>query len=261
MSNIHKTAIIEDGASIADNVTIGPFSHIGSEVTIGSGTEIMSHAVISGNTTIGENNRIFSHVSLGSEPQDLKFDGEKTELIIGDNNTIREFTQFNTGTKGGGGITKVGSGNLFMAYVHLGHDVIIGDNCVLANAATLGGHAVIGNNVVIGGLSAIHQFVHIGDFTMVGGASALVQDAPPYCLVEGNRATLRGLNLNGLRRHLERDEINALRKAYKELFTQGNALQDVVNNILESNPTKKVEYMCQFIQSSSRGIPFTRSKN
>lgn len=258
MSTIHPTAIIEEGALLGKNVTVGPFAYIASSVRIGDNTSIASHTVIEGHTTIGKNNRIFSHAAIGTIPQDLKFAGEKVELIIGDNNTIREFTLLNPGTKGGGSVTKIGNKNLLMGYVHLGHDVILGDNCILANGATLAGHVELGNNVVIGGLTPIHQFVHIGDFAMIGGASALAQDIPPYCLAEGNRATLRGLNLTGLRRHIDRDEINALKAAYRELFEEGKPLQDVAQKLFEASTSEKVKNLCKFIKTSKRGIPFTR---
>jgi len=261
MSIIHPTAIIEKGAILGKNITIGPFVYIGPQVSIGDDTTVAAHAVIEGKTSIGKNNRIFSHSAIGTIPQDLKFDGEDVELIIGDNNTIREFTLFNPGTKGGGSMTKIGNGNLFMGYVHLGHDVIIGDNCILANAATLAGHVELGNNVVIGGLTPIHQFVHIGDFAMIGGAAALAQDVPPYCLAEGNRANLRGLNLTGLRRSMNREDINALKSAYKELFEQGKPLQETAQEMFENTASEKVKKLCEFIKTSKRGIPFKRIKN
>jgi len=258
MSLIHASAVIEDGAILGTNVSVGPFAYIGAEVKIGDNTTVASHAVIEGKTTIGKNNRIFSHSAIGTIPQDLKFDGEDVELIIGDNNTIREFTLLNPGTKGGGSVTKIGNGNLLMGYVHLGHDVIIGDNCILANGATLAGHVELGNHVVIGGLTPIHQFVHIGDYSMIGGASALAQDIPPFCLAEGNRASLRGLNLTGLRRNIEREEINALKAAYRELFEEGQPLQEVAQTLFETSTSDKVRSLCEFIKTSKRGIPFTR---
>jgi len=260
MSLIHPSAVIEDGAILGANVSVGPFAYIGSKVKIGDNTTVASHAVIEGKTTIGKGNRIFSHSAIGTIPQDLKFDGEDVELIIGDDNTIREFTLLNPGTKGGGSITKIGDGNLLMGYVHLGHDVILGDHCILANGATLAGHVELGDHVVIGGLTPVHQFVHIGDYAMIGGASALSQDIPPFCLAEGNRAVLRGLNLTGMRRHIEREEINALKSAYRELFEEGNPLQEVAQKLLESTQSDKVTRLCQFIKSSKRGIPFTRVK-
>jgi len=216
MSMISKLAIIEDGAQIAENVSIAPYCFISSQAVIGEGTSIAQGACIYGKTTIGKDNRIFSHAVIGSVPQDLKYNGEEVELIIGDNNTIREFTLFNPGTEGGGSKTVIGSNNLFMGYVHVGHDSIIGSNCIFANAATIAGHVEIGNHVVIGGMTPIHQFVNIGDYAMVAGASALSQDVPPFCMAEGNRAGLRGLNLTGPRRSLNRGEINELKTAYRE---------------------------------------------
>lgn len=259
-SLIHPSAVIENGAILGTNVSVGPFAYIGASVKIGDNTTVASHAIIVGDTTIGKNNRIFSHSAIGTIPQDLKFDGEDVQLIIGDNNTIREFTLLNPGTKGGGSVTKIGNGNLLMGYVHLGHDVIIGDNCILANGATLAGHVELGNHVVIGGLTPVHQFVRIGDYAMIGGASALAQDIPPFCLAEGNRASLRGLNLTGLRRTMGRQDINALKIAYRELFEQGNPLQEVAQTLFESTTSQQVKSLCEFIMASKRGIPFTRSK-
>ena len=258
MSNIHPTAVIEDGASIGKNVIIGPFVTISSQSIIGDDNIIDAHAIIAGHTILGKGNHIFSHAVVGSIPQDLKFNGEDVKLIIGDNNTIREFTLLNPGTEGGGSITQIGNNNLLMGYVHLGHDVIMGNNCILANGATLAGHVVLGDNVVIGGLTPIHQFVHIGDFAMIAGASALSQDIPPYCMAEGNRATLRGLNLTGLRRHLKREEINTLKTAYKELFESGKALQESAEELLNSSQSENVKKLVTFITKSKRGIPFIR---
>jgi UDP-N-acetylglucosamine acyltransferase len=258
MSKISHLAVVEDGAKIGENVEIAAFCFISRQATIGDGTSIAHGACIYGKTSIGKNNRIFSHAVLGSIPQDLKFAGEDVELIIGDNNTIREFTLFNPGTKGGGGKTVVGDNNLFMGYVHLGHDVIIGNNCIFANAATLAGHVIVGNHAVVGGMTPIHQFVNIGDYAMIAGASALSQDVPPYCLAEGNRATLRGLNLNGLRRHLERDDINALKSAYRDLFESGQALKESATEILENTTNNYVKDLCNFVIETKRGIPFER---
>ena len=260
MSNISKLAVIEDGAIIGENVEIGAFCFISSQTTIGNGTTIAQNACIYGKTTIGENNRIFSHAVIGSIPQDLKFHGEDVELIIGDNNTIREFTLFNPGTEGGGRKTVIGNNNLFMGYVHLGHDVIIGNNCILANAATLAGHVELGNNVVIGGMTPIHQFIHIGDYAMIGGASALAQDIPPYCLAEGNRANLRGLNLTGLRRQLEREDINELKSVYRELFESGKPLKDSARDIISNTDNDYVKNLCTFVLETKRGIPFQRKQ-
>jgi len=258
VSNIHPTAIIEEGAIVGNNVTIGPFVTISSQSIIGDDTVIDAHANIAGKTTIGSGNHIFSHAVVGSIPQDLKFSGEDVQLIIGNNNKIREFTLINPGTKGGGSITKVGNNNLLMGYVHLGHDVIMGDNCILANGATLAGHVELGDNVVIGGFTPVHQFVHIGDFAMIAGASALSQDIPPYCLAEGNRATLRGLNLTGLRRQLNRDDINELKVAYRKLFESGQALQETAETLLKNSESEIIKNLLTFITKSKRGIPYIR---
>ncbi|MBV5321321.1 MAG: acyl-ACP--UDP-N-acetylglucosamine O-acyltransferase [Sulfuricurvum sp.] len=261
MSNISPLAFIEEGAIIGEDVEIGPFCFISGKAKIGRGTKIAASTCIYGNTTIGEDNDIFSHAVLGSIPQDLKYDGEEVELIIGDRNKIREFTLFNPGTAGGGGKTIVGNDNLFMGYVHLGHDVIIGDHCILANAATLAGHVEMGNYAVIGGMTPVHQFVKIGDYAMIAGASALSQDVPPYCLAEGNRAVLRGLNLNGLRRHVERSDIDALRSAYRELFESGKPLQEQAAALLEESSSELVKNLCTFIVNTKRGIPYERNQS
>jgi len=257
-SNISPQAIIEDGAVIGENVEISAFCFISKDATIGDGTTIAHNTCIYGKTTIGKNNKIFSHATIGSIPQDLKFNGEDVELIIGDNNTIREFTLFNPGTEGGGSKTVIGNNNLFMGYVHLGHDVIIGNNCIFANAATLAGHVEIDDFAVIGGMTPVHQFVKIGKYAMVGGASALSQDVPPFCMAEGNRAVIRGLNLTGLRRHIERDEINALKSAYRDLFESGQALKDTATKLLEENINTHVNELCTFVLETKRGIPFER---
>jgi UDP-N-acetylglucosamine acyltransferase len=259
MNNIHKTAIIEEGAILGDNITIGPFTIIGKEVKIGDGTTVDSNTVIDGKTTIGKNNHIFSHAAIGTIPQDLKFDGEDVELIIGDNNKIREFTLFNPGTIGGGSITRIGDNNLFMGYTHVAHDVIIGNNCVFANGATMAGHVEIDDFVVIGGLTPIHQFCKIGTHAMIGGASAVAQDIPPYCLVEGNKAVLRGLNLNGLRRRFKnREDINEIKSAYKTLFESGNPLADSAKEIMETTNNEHVKELANFVLNTKRGIPYNR---
>ena len=259
-SQISPLAIIEEGAVIGQNVTIAATAFISKDAVIGDGTTIAHGACIYGKTTIGKNNQIFSHAVLGSIPQDLKYAGEEVELIIGDNNKIREFTLFNPGTKGGGSVTRIGDNNLFMGYVHLGHDVIIGNHCILANAATIAGHVEMGDHVVVGGMTPIHQFCQLGDFSMVAGAAALAQDLPPFCMAEGNRANLRGLNLTGLRRHVEKEDINALKAAYRELFEQGKPLQEVAQQLLDETQSKAVKKLAQFVVNTKRGIPFIRKE-
>lgn len=260
MSNtqISSLAIIEEGASIGCNVSIAAHAFISKDAIIGDNTTIAHGACIYGKTTIGQNNKIFSYAVLGSDPQDLKYKGEEVELIIGDKNIIREFTLFNPGTEGGGSITKIGDNNLFMGYVHVGHDCIIGDDCIFANAVTLGGHVELGNHVVIGGLTPVHQFCKMGDFAMLAGAAALTQDVPPFCMAEGNRANLRGLNLTGLRRHLDTEEINALKPAYRELFEQGKPVREVAQRLLETTASTSVKLLAQFVLDTKRGIPFIR---
>lgn len=259
MNNIHKTAIIEEGAILGDNITIGAFTIIEKDVKIGDGTVIDSHTLIAGKTTIGKNNHIFSHASIGTIPQDLKFNGEDVELIIGDNNKIREYTLFNPGTIGGGSITKIGDNNLFMGYVHVAHDCIIGSNCIFANGATLAGHVECADFVVVGGLTPIHQFCKIGTQAMIGGASAVAQDIPPFCLAEGNKAVLRGLNLTGLRRRFDnREDIDAIKHAYRELFESGKPLQEVARELFETDENKHVKELASFVLNTKRGIPFNR---
>ena len=260
MNNIHPTAIIEDGAILGDNIIIGAFTIISSKVKIGDGTSIKSHTLIEGKTTIGKNNRIFSHAVIGSIPQDLKYDGEDVEIIIGDNNTIREHTLINPGTKGGGSITKIGSDCLIMGHVHIGHDCILQDNIVIANSCAIAGHVEISSNVVIGGMSAIHQFCHIGENAMIGGGSILVQDMPPFCICEGNRATLRALNINGLRRRFfkQRDNIDEIKKAYKFLFDTSKPLKESANELLNNSNNKYVQQLADFVNKTKRGIPLAR---
>jgi len=262
MSNIHKTAIIEDCAKIGTNVTIGAFSIIGKDVTIRDNTIVESHTVITGHTTIGKENKIFSHAVIGTIPQDLKFNGEETYLIIGDNNTIREHTLINTGTSGGGYKTIIGNGCLLMGHVHIGHDCILKDNIVVANSCAIAGHVEIDDNVVVGGMSAIHQFCKIGESSMIGGGSILVQDIPPFCICEGNRATLRSLNINGLRRRFKnsRSDIDDIKKAYKEIFDSGQSISDVATNLYEISNNKYVKQLALFVKDTKRGIPFVRKE-
>ncbi len=257
MSNIHPTAIIEKGAEIAENVTIGAYCRIGAHVRIDEGTTVASHTVIEGHTQIGKNNRIFSFATLGSIPQDLKYRGEESRLLIGDNNTIREYTLLNTGTEGGGMVTKIGNGNLLMGYVHIGHDVQLGSHCVLANAVTIAGHVIIGDYAVIGGLTPVHQFVQIGEHAMIGGGSVVVQDIPPYVLAEGNRASLKAINKVGLRRRgFSGDEIVAIDRAFKVLFRSGKSPRETAEVLKENENNDAVLKMYQFVLNSKRGIPF-----
>ncbi len=233
MSNIHPTAIIEEGAKISESAIIGAYTFISKESIIGDNVEIYQGAQIWGHTEIDEGSKVYSHAVLGQVPQDLKFHGEKVKLIIGKNNTIREFAFFNPGTEHDKGITLIGDNNLFMAYTHVAHDVVIGDNNIFANNVALAGHAVVGNNIVIGGHTPVHQFCHIGDYAMVGGASALTQDVPPFCLAEGNRAIVKSLNLVGIRRKLDREDVQAISSAYKQLFRSATPLKEGAEALLK----------------------------
>lgn len=259
MSNIHPTAIIEEGATISESAAIGAYTYISKESVISDGVEIFQGAQIWGDTSIGENTKVYSNAVLGQVPQDLKFHGEKVKLAIGKNNTIREFAFFNPGTEHDRGITQIGDGNLFMAYTHVAHDVIVGDNNIFANNVALAGHAVVGNHVVIGGHTPVHQFCHIGDYAMVGGASALTQDIPPFCLAEGNRAVVKSLNLVGIRRKLAKRDVEALTNAYKQLFRSTIALKEGAQTLLEESDNDKVKLLCDFILTTKRGIPYERN--
>ncbi len=252
---IHQTAIIEDGATIGEGVKIGAYAYIGAKVTIGDECEIGNSAQIIGKTTIGKKNRIFSHAVIGSIPQDLKYGGEETELIMGDGNTVREFCLFNPGTVQDKGVTRLGNNSLFMAYVHIAHDCVVGNNCILANNATLAGHVELGNYAVVGGMTPVHQFVKVGEFAMLGGASAVNQDIPPYCLAEGNRAHLRGLNLVGLRRHIAHSDLDAVKKAYRELFLKGRILKEAAEELSKSD-NSYVANIAKFCLETKRGIPY-----
>lgn len=261
-AKIAKTAIIQEGAIIGKNVEIGDFCVIGKNVEIDEGCIIYNNATIAGFTKLGRNNKVFTGAAVGVPPQDLKFAGEKSELIIGDDNLIREFTTLNPGTQGGGGKTIVGNGNLLMAYAHIAHDCKIGNYCILANNATLGGHVELGNYVNIGGLSPVHQFCKVGDGAMLAGGSVLTQDGPPYCMLEGNRAIIRGLNQHRLRKLFALDEVNEISRLYKRLFSRKAPLKEIAQEELERSQDKPVlVQICQFILESTRGIPIKRKSN
>ena len=239
---IHKTAIIDPKAKIASNVKIGAYSVIGPDVEVNENTIIHSHVSISGQTIIGKENKIYPFSSVGNDPQDLKYNGEKTKLIIGDNNTIREYVTINPGTIGGGGKTKVGNNCLFMISSHVAHDCIVGDNVIIANNVPLGGHAIIEDNVVIGGNSAVQQFTRIGKMAMIGGMTGVLHDVIPYGLSTGNRNSLQGLNLIGLRRaKFENKDILELSDAYKKIFATKNINENIskLNSSFQENSLVK----------------------
>lgn len=255
MNNIHSTAIIHHGAKLGEGVSIGAFSIIGENVTIGDGTIIESHVVIDGWTEIGKGNRIYPFSSIGTPPQDISYAGEETRVTIGDKNIIREYVTIHRGTKKGGGHTIVGSQNYIMAYVHIAHDCKIGSNIIMANAATLGGHISVDDHSVIGGLTGIHQFVRIGKYAMVGACSAVSLDVPPFVSAVGNRATLYGLNIVGLRRHgFTKERVLKIKKAYKILFRSKLSLKEAIIKTEAICDSEDVKMMIDFINETKRGI-------
>jgi len=256
MAKIHETAVIDPNAELAPDVEIGPYTVIGAGVKIGKGTKIASHVVIEGRTTLGEENTVFQFASVGSVPQDLKYKGEASELIIGNRNTIREFVSLNPGTKGGGMVTRIGSHNLLMMYCHIAHDCILGDYNIIANGATLGGHVVIDDHVIVGGLVGIHQFAHVGTGVILGAGSMVSKDVPPFCNATGDRAKLRGLNVEGLkRRGLGKGKIAALKQAYRIIFQSKLKTKDALEKVRhELAPSAEIEKLVSFIAHSARGV-------
>ncbi|MCD8497325.1 MAG: acyl-ACP--UDP-N-acetylglucosamine O-acyltransferase [Alphaproteobacteria bacterium] len=229
---IHPSAIVAPSAQIGINAEIGPFCVIGPHVKIGAGTILKSHVVVEGHTSIGENCRIFPFSSLGLAPQDLKFAGEESTLVIGDNNTIREYVTMNPGTKDGGMETIVGSNCLFMVSSHVAHDCRVGNNVIMANNATIAGHVTVGDHAIIGGLSAVHQFVRIGSHAIIGGMSGVENDVIPYGRVKGERAHLAGLNLIGLeRRGFGKDDIRLMQRAFNQMFGEEGTLDDRLESV------------------------------
>lgn len=262
MINIHPTAIVEDGAILGDGVVVEQFAFISKDAKIGANSIIKQGARIVGDTTIGENSKIFSYAIVGEIPQDMSFKvGEKTGLIIGKNATIHEFCTISSGSHKGDGYTRIGDNAFIMAYCHIAHDCIIGNNVILANNATLAGHVVMGDFAVIGGLTPVHQFVHIGESCMIAGASALSQDIPPFCLAEGNRAFVRSLNLVGIRRRFDRNEVEEINKAYKFIFNQGVNIKEQSETLLAQTTNENVKKMCKFIIETKRGIPLKKGEN
>lgn len=252
---IAQQAIVSPSANLGENVVVGPFAVIGSNVTIGAGTVVEAFSHITGYTEIGKNCHIFSHAVVGSIPQDLKYQGEKTFLVIGDNNRIREFVTINPGTDKGAK-TVIGNNNLIMAYCHVAHDCVIGNNNILANAANLAGYVVIEDNVVVGGLVAVHQFCRIGTYSIVGGFSRVNQDVVPYAMCAGSPLAVKTINLVGLRRaKFSNEKIKKLKKAFKIIFFDDHPF-DKAKEIIESEgvDSEEIAHLLKFISSSNRGI-------
>ena len=251
--SIHSTAIVDTGATLADDVSIGPYAIIGEGVHLGPGVTVGAHAVISGPTTIGAACTVFPHAVIGGDAQDKKYSGEDAFLKIGERNIFREFATINRGTQGG--TTTIGDDNLFMAYAHVAHDATIGDHCVFANSANIAGHVQISNNVVLGGLVGVHQHSRIGRCAMVGGGGMAAQDVPPFTIAQGDRARLFGLNIVGLRRNgFSLEVVNALKGAYRELFHQGLPLRIALEQVREVYAeVPEVAELVTFIEGSTRG--------
>ncbi len=256
---IHPTSIVDASAELDPTVTVGAFTVIEKGVKIGAETIIAPHSFISGPTTIGKNNTIGSYCTIGAPPQDIHYKGEPTELVIGDNNEIREYCSIHRGSPGGKGITSIGDSNMLMAYVHVAHDCQLGNNIIMVNNATLGGHVEIGDRVTIGGVSAVHQFSRIGEYAFVGGMSGISMDVPPYVMVAGirNEMQVRGINRIGLKRAgFSQTDIKQLGKAFtlifktKDLLLQ-EALEQVEKEITDSEPVTR---MVEFFRTSKRSV-------
>jgi len=250
-TTIHPTAIIDPSASIGEGTTIGPYSIIGPHVVLGKGNRVGPHVVIEGRTFIGNENTIYQFASVGAAPQDLKFQGEPSELRIGDRNIIRECVTLQPGTLGGGMLTSIGNQNLFMANTHVGHDSHVGNRCVIANGAALAGHVTVQDGVIIGGLSGIHQFVKLGSVAMIGAGAMVAQDIPPYCMAQGDRASIQGLNRVGLERNGgSRDDLSVLREVYRLIFTPSGS--EAKSKVFKD----RVAQARELVGSNERGVAF-----
>jgi UDP-N-acetylglucosamine acyltransferase len=251
---IDKTAIIDPTAKIADNVHVGPYSVIGADVEIGEGTWIGPHVVIKGPTKIGRNNKIHQFASVGEDPQDLKYKGEKTRLEIGDNNVIREFCTLNRGTVQDKGVTRIGNNNLFMSYVHIAHDCVVGNDTVFANNASLAGHVTVEDHVILGGFSGVFQFCRVGAHSFIATNSVVIKDVPPYVKVSGHYAKPFGLNTVGLQRRGFGDEImRQLRQAYKIIYRNGLTVADAISELRKLQVPELLP-LIEFIETSNAGI-------
>jgi len=255
---IHPTAVIEEGARLGQDVKIGPYCVIGADVSMGDGCELLSHVVVSGHTSMGSGNRIFPFSSIGQIPQDLKYHGEASEVIIGDNNQIRENVTINAGTEGGGMVTRIGNNNILMAYAHIAHDCMLGNRIVLANCATLAGHVEVDDDAIIGGLSAIQQFVRVGRLSMIGGMSGVTKDVTPFTLLAGGyRAGLSGLNIIGLKRHgFSLKQVGGLKEVYRLLLQDSGKREErlLEAEALLSEDDEFGRHMIEFIRSAKRGL-------
>lgn len=254
---IHPTAIVHPKAEVGQDVEIGPYSVVGEHVKIGRGTRLVSHVCVEGWTEIGERCQIYPFASIGTPPQHLQYQGEPTRVVIGNDNLIREYVTINRGTKAGGGVTSIGHQNFLMAYCHVAHDCILGNQIIMANSATLAGHITIGDHSILGGLAGVHQYVRIGAYAMIGGCSALGQDVPPFTRAAGGyRARLYGLNWVGLKRHgFSKERVAMLRHAYEVLFREGHRLAEAIKLARDRfGESKDVQDLLAFLEGTRRGV-------
>lgn len=255
-THIHPTALVAKGAELDTNVIIGPNAIVGANVKLASGVRVGAGAIVAGHTSIGEQTHIYPMATVGSDPQDLKFANEPTQLIIGAHNKIREYANISLGTVGGGGKTQIGDHNLIMVYTHVAHDCYIGNHCIFANSVNLAGHIVIGDHTVFGGMSGGHQFCRFGDRSMVAAGAIVVQDVPPFCLVQGDRARVNGLNVVGLRRSgIDRAELAGIKKMFKTVYNENLGIDEAIEKIgqsVEDSGSKKL--FLDFLKTSERGV-------
>jgi UDP-N-acetylglucosamine acyltransferase len=256
MAQVHPTAVVHPDAQLHETVEVGAFAVIGPKVRIGQGTRVGPHVVIEGRTTLGARNRVFQFSSLGAAPQDLKYAGEDTELVIGDENQIREFTTLHIGTAGGGGVTRIGNRNLFMANSHVAHDCVVGNGCILANSAALGGHVQVEDHVILSGLTAVHQFTRLGKHAFIAGGAMVVMDVPPYCMAQGDRAELVGLNTVGLERHgFNEERIGRIKEAYRILFRSKLGMAEALAKLkADLGGHSEIDHLIDFVSQSKRGL-------
>lgn len=255
-TNIHPTAVVDSGAKLGAGVQIGAFAVVGPDVILGDRVKIDHHGLVRGKTSLGAGSRVWSFATVGTEPQDLKYKGEATELICGENNMIREYANLSLGTVGGGGKTVVGSDNLFMVNTHIAHDCQVGNHCILANGVSLAGHIQVDDGAVVGGHTAIHQFVRIGRLAMLAGGSIVVQDVPPFVTVHGNHASPAGLNLLGLKRSgRDKERIRDIKMMYKLLYQSGHTLEEALELMARDiSGSEDLSSFIEFCQGTSRGL-------
>ncbi len=260
MPDIHPSSVIDSGAQVGEDVSVGPFCYVGPKVKLGRRSRLVSHVSILGDATIGQDNTVWPHATVGAKPQDLKFHGERTQLIIGDHNDIRESVTIHAGTDNGGGVTRIGNDNLIMVGAHVAHDCVLGNHIVITNAVQLAGHIQIGDHAVIGGASAVHSYVSIGQFAFIGGMTRVTKDVPPFMTVEGNPAVVRGVNSIGLERNrFTTDQVNSLKEACRRLYRNANGdVRNMAENLTaleaEFEQNECIQTLVQSIQRSMIGL-------